>query len=206
MGKLGFAAWGQLQTVPSSWPSSACRVCVSDPEIQRGAVPVFGGLSVRQTCDSGPSNPILVNLRLRGLKRCMHVFSKQSPAGVSVTWSLEGRGLRLVPQQAVWRGNAFVARGAGRGGHSRRLTSSVLSPPQSPVIRRGPGSQHHLQQDSWPGPEAARHLSEPARCHHRDWGGGADGHQRVPVPVPLRALELLRPRREDRLRARAPSR
>lgn len=52
MGKLWFAAWGQLRTVPSSWPSSACRVCVSDPEVQRGVVPVFGGLSIRRTCDS----------------------------------------------------------------------------------------------------------------------------------------------------------
>ncbi|XP_073644168.1 protein Wnt-7b isoform X2 [Tursiops truncatus] len=75
---------------------------------------------------------------------------------------------------------------------------------RSAVIRRGPGSQHHLQQDSWLGPAAACHLPEPARCHHCDWGGGADGHQRVPVPVPLRTLELLRPRREDCLRARAP--
>ncbi|XP_072699638.1 protein Wnt-7b isoform X3 [Canis lupus baileyi] len=75
---------------------------------------------------------------------------------------------------------------------------------RSAVIRRGPGSQHHLQQDSRLGPAAARHLPEPARCHHRDRGGGADGHQRVPVPVPLRTLELLRPRREDCLRARAP--
>ncbi|XP_036723416.1 protein Wnt-7b isoform X1 [Balaenoptera ricei] len=75
---------------------------------------------------------------------------------------------------------------------------------RSAVVRRGPGSQHHLQQDPWLGPAAACHLPEPARCHHRDWGGGADGHQRVPVPVPLRTLELLRPRREDCLRARAP--
>ncbi|XP_024593133.1 protein Wnt-7b isoform X1 [Neophocaena asiaeorientalis asiaeorientalis] len=75
---------------------------------------------------------------------------------------------------------------------------------RSAVLRRGPGSQHHLQQDPWLGPAAACHLPEPARCHHRDWGGGADGHQRVPVPVPLRTLELLRPRREDCLRARAP--
>lgn len=50
-------------------------------------------------------------------------------------------------------------------------------PPQSTVVRGGPGSQHHLQQDSWPGPTAACHLPEPTRCHHCDRGGGADGHQ-----------------------------
>ncbi|XP_010632633.1 protein Wnt-7b isoform X5 [Fukomys damarensis] len=61
-----------------------------------------------------------------------------------------------------------------------------------------------MQQDSWLGPASACHLPEPARCHHRDRGGGTDGHQRVPVPVPLWPLELLRPGREDRLWTRAP--
>lgn len=28
MGKLGFAAWRQPRTVPSSWPLSACSLCV----------------------------------------------------------------------------------------------------------------------------------------------------------------------------------
>ncbi|XP_036905393.1 protein Wnt-7b isoform X1 [Sturnira hondurensis] len=74
---------------------------------------------------------------------------------------------------------------------------------RSAVIGGGPGSQHHLQQDPRSGPTAARHLPEPARRHHRDRRGRTDGHQRVPVPVPLRALELLRPRREDGLRAGA---
>lgn len=38
MGKLGFAAWRQPRTVPSSWLSSAA-VYVSDSEVQRGVVP-----------------------------------------------------------------------------------------------------------------------------------------------------------------------
>uniref|UniRef100_A0A8B9W3M7 Protein Wnt n=1 Tax=Bos mutus grunniens TaxID=30521 RepID=A0A8B9W3M7_BOSMU len=131
MGKLGFAAWGQLRTIPSSWPSSACRVCVSDPEIERGVVPVFGGLSVRQTCDSGPSNPILVNLRLRGLRRCVHVFSKQSPA-----WGSVGRGpLRAgvcasFPSRQCGEGTRSWPEGLGGAG------TAGGSPPRSSPLRR----------------------------------------------------------------------
>ena len=128
---MGFAAWGQLRTIPSSWPSSACRVCVSDPEIERGVVPVFGGLSVRQTCDSGPSNPILVNLRLRGLRRCVHVFSKQSPA-----WGSVGRGpLRAgvcasFPSRQCGDGTLLWPAGVGGGG------TAGGSPPRSSPLHR----------------------------------------------------------------------
>lgn len=95
----------------------------------------------------------------------------------------------------------------GDSGPPKGFSTPFFSlPPQSIVIRGGPGSQHHLQQDSWSGPTAACHLPEPTRCHHCDRGGGADGHRRVPAPVPIRPLELLRPGREDGLRARTPSR
>ncbi|XP_071407603.1 protein Wnt-7b isoform X4 [Pithys albifrons albifrons] len=75
---------------------------------------------------------------------------------------------------------------------------------KSSVVRGGSGSQHHLQQDPGAGAAAASHLPEPPRCHHCDRGGCADGHQRVPVPVPLRPLELLCPGRENSLWTRAP--
>lgn len=62
-----------------------------------------------------------------------------------------------------------------------------------------------MQQDSRTGAPAADHLPEPAGRDHRDRRGRADGHQRVPVSVQARPLELLRARREDRLRKRVES-
>lgn len=123
-----------------------------------------------------------------------------------------GLGFHVLPRAGPcdWEVERAGVRVSGTGPLGTALPPAHLalsSPrPQSAVVRRGPRSQHHLQQDPRVGPAAARHLPEPARCHHRDRGGGADGHQRVPVPVPLRALELLRPWGEDGLRAGAPSR
>ncbi|XP_072529251.1 protein Wnt-7b isoform X1 [Salminus brasiliensis] len=74
-----------------------------------------------------------------------------------------------------------------------------------PVLGGGSGCKYHLQQDPRPGPPTACHLPEPPGRHHRHRRGRSDGHQRVPVPVPLRPLELLRPGREDCLRPRAAS-
>uniref|UniRef100_A0A3P9LMM5 Protein Wnt n=2 Tax=Oryzias latipes TaxID=8090 RepID=A0A3P9LMM5_ORYLA len=73
------------------------------------------------------------------------------------------------------------------------------------VVCGGPGRQHHLQQDTWIGPPAKSPLPEPARCHHHHWRRRAVGHQRVPVPVPLRPLELFSPGGEDRLWTRVES-
>jgi len=62
-----------------------------------------------------------------------------------------------------------------------------------------------MQQDSGPGAPSAAHLPEPPGRAGRDRPGRTDGHQRVPVPVQTRPLELLRARREDRLRERVES-
>lgn len=82
----------------------------------------------------------------------------------------------------------------------------VWSPPKGFVFSRGVGCEHHLQQDPRSGPPTACHLSEPPGCHHHHRGGRSVGHQRVPVSVSLRTLELLCPRWEDGLWARAESR
>lgn len=82
----------------------------------------------------------------------------------------------------------------------------IWSPPKGFFFSRGFGRKHHLQQDPRPGPPTARHLPEPPRCHHHHWGGCSAGHQRVPVSVSLRTVELLCPWREDRLWERAESR
>lgn len=97
-------------------------------------------------------------------------------ASAGVNWSavLIFPGLVGLSGGGVWYqwGTADCLRGP------QHLSSLCLLPtPQSIVIRGGPGSQHHLQQDSWPGPTAACHLPEPTRCHHCDRGGGADGHR-----------------------------
>lgn len=96
-------------------------------------------------------------------------------ASAGVNWSvvLTLPGLVGLSGGGVWCqwGTADRLRG------SQHLFFFLSAPPQSIVIRGGPGSQHHLQQDSWPGPTAASHLPEPTRCHHRDRGGGADGYR-----------------------------
>lgn len=77
--------------------------------------------------------------------------------------------------------------------------------PQGLIVRGRAGSEHHLQQNPGPGPPPEDYLSEPTRRHHSDRGGGPDGHQRVPVPVPTRTLELLGPGGEDGVREGAQS-
>lgn len=62
-----------------------------------------------------------------------------------------------------------------------------------------------MQQDPGPGAPSAADLPEPPGRADRDRPGRTDGHQRVPVPVQTRPLELLRARREDRLRERVES-
>lgn len=77
---------------------------------------------------------------------------------------------------------------------------------QGPVLGCGSGCQHHLQQDSGAGTSPAGHLPEPPRRHHCCGRRRPNGHQWVPVPVPVWTVELFGARREDGLRSGASSR
>uniref|UniRef100_A0AAQ4Q507 Protein Wnt n=1 Tax=Gasterosteus aculeatus aculeatus TaxID=481459 RepID=A0AAQ4Q507_GASAC len=76
---------------------------------------------------------------------------------------------------------------------------------RGPVLGGGSGRQHHLQQDSRAGTSPAGHLPEPTGRHHRRGRRRPDGHQRVPVPVPIWTLELLSAGGKDGLRSGAAS-
>ncbi|KAJ1062588.1 hypothetical protein K5549_018665, partial [Capra hircus] len=84
MGKLWFAAWGQLRTVPSSWPSSACRssplhralssVVALGANIICNKIP---GLAPRQRaiCQSRPDAIIVIGEGAQmGINECQYQF------------------------------------------------------------------------------------------------------------------------------------
>lgn len=77
---------------------------------------------------------------------------------------------------------------------------------QGPLFSGGSGCQHHLQQDTRAGTSPKGHLPESPRRHHCCGRRRSNGHQWVPVPVPVRTLELFSAGREDSLRPGAASR
>lgn len=80
------------------------------------------------------------------VKKCL--FQNRVLRGVR-TWSLEGRGLHSSLAGRAGEGTRSLPEGLG-GRAQRAAVSLGPLPPQSAAIRSYLGSQHHLQQDSWP--------------------------------------------------------
>lgn len=93
---------------------------------------MFGGLSIRRTCDSAVLASCSCESEAegtRGVRACL--FKTESCVGVSGTWSLEGRGLHFAPWQAE-RGEGTRSLPEGLGGAG----TAGSSPPWSSPLHR----------------------------------------------------------------------